>query len=202
VCDGVELTAAPIDYAMHPPVTELVDSLNANGRKTTSQSGMELDKMGRLTVHGSVVNDTVLTYAGAERRVDRSILKKAQVGLLVRAIVGTIFRLIFVALFMAGIVGSILTKAPVSDTLVFGAFSGFLILTIVLNWLAYYQCQRALPSFAIAKMVSVMINIWNFPIGWVYLYFRYKTLDRAQDEADNVVFNAERSRYQGTKATL
>jgi hypothetical protein len=202
VCDGVTLTPSPIDYAMHPPVTELVDSLNANGRKTTSQKGMELDKMGRLTVHGSVVDDTVLTYAGSARKVNWSILKKAQTGLLVRAIGGTIFRLVVLAVFVLGMVGTFLAKAPVSETLALGAISGLMIVTIVLNWLAYIQSRRELPSFTIAKVLSLLINIGNFPIGWVYLYFRYKTLDRAQDEANNVVFNAERARFQSSQTTV
>jgi hypothetical protein len=202
LCDGVQLTPAPIDYAMHPPVTELVDSLNANGRKTTSQAGMKLDKMGRLTVHGAVVDDSLLTYAGSARRVDQVLLQRAQVGLLVRAICATLFRAIVLVFFMVGAAATVATKAPVSDTVLLGALSAFMVITIVLNWLAYFQSKRELPSFAIAKMLSSLICFLQGPVGWVYLFFRYRFLCRAQDEADNVVFNVERLRYQATKTTL
>ena len=78
---GVYLTPEPVDYAMHPPVVEIIDALNSTGRAGASQAGLSMDSKGRLVKDGLVVDDTVLTYAAGARKVDHSAITKGRIHL-------------------------------------------------------------------------------------------------------------------------
>ncbi len=200
---GRYLEPEPVDYAMHPPVVEIIDALNSSGRVGASQGGLSMDAKGRLIKDGLVVDDTVLTYAAGARKVDPKPIRTARIW--IGIVAGLAVPLLALVAFF-GSLGSVfliaspdLTVAQKIRVLV-GVL--YVIATLILNILTLVFAFKKLPSFGAGKLLF-FLNWLPIPIfGWVLLYFGIKALGNAQDQADSMAYNADRERHLGATAGL
>ncbi len=193
---GVYLTPEPVDYAMHPPVVEIIDALNSTGRAGASQAGLSMDSKGRLVKDGLVVDDTVLTYAAGARKVDHSAITKGRIW--IGIVAGLSLPFVALIAFFASLGSVFLIGSPdltmAEKAKIIGAVVYVVALLIVLV-LALVFSFKKLPSFGPAKLAMVLCLIGSPIIGWAILYFGLKALGNAQDQAESMVYNADREAH-------
>ncbi len=193
---GVYLTPEPVDYAMHPPVVEIIDALNSTGRAGASQAGLSMDSKGRLMKDGLVVDDTVLTYAGGARKVDYGAITKGRVW--IGVVAGLSLPFVAVLALLGAFAGLFAVVSPdltlVEKLRIVGAVSWVTAMLILLV-LALVLSFKKIPSFGVAKLAMVLCLIGSPIIGWAIMYFGLKALGTAQDQAESMAYNADRERH-------
>jgi hypothetical protein len=193
---GQQLDAQPVDYAMHPPVVEIIDALNSGGRVGASQAGLSMDAKGRLMKDGLVVDDTVLTYAAGARKINYQAITTGRIW--VGVVAGlSLPLLILVAIVMS--LGSVFLLASPDLSLgdkarvLFGVV--YTVAVLVLNVLSAVFAFKRVPSFSAGKLLFFVSFIW-----WAILYFGIKALGNAQDQAESIAYNDARERHLGVTA--
>jgi hypothetical protein len=193
---GVYLTPEPVDYAMHPPVVEIIDALNSTGRAGASQAGLSMDSKGRLVKDGLVVDDTVLTYAAGARKVDHGAITKGRIW--IGIVAGLSLPFVALIAFFASLGSVFLIASPdltmAEKAKLIGAVVYVVALLIVLV-LALVFSFKKIPSFGPAKLAMVLCLIGSPIIGWAIMYFGLKALGNAQDQAESLAYNADREAH-------
>lgn len=200
---GRYLEPEPVDYAMHPPVVEIIDALNSTGRSGASQAGLSMDAKGRLMKDGLVVNDTVLTYAAGARKIDYKAITTGRIWIgIVAGLSLPIVGLLAVFGAFAGLFALASPDVALLDKLrVVGVVTYVMALLIVLV-LSLVMAFKKQPSFGVAKL-AMFLCLFGSPIfGWAIMYFGLKALGRAQDQAASIAYNAERAKHLGETAGL
>ncbi len=193
---GVFLDSEPVDYAMHPPVVEIIDALNSAGRATASQAGLSMDNRGRLMKDGLVVDDTVLTYAAGARKVDAGAITKGRIW--TGVVAGLALPIVALVAFLAslGSIFSVLSpELTVGEKAKILGSSVYVVLLLVVLVVGLVCAFKKLPSFGPAKLGMFLLLI-GWPIfGWIILYLGVKALGDAEDQADSMIYNADRERH-------
>jgi hypothetical protein len=201
--NGQPLHAMPTDYAMHPPVTELVDAMNSGGRAGSSQAGLSMDNKGRLVKDGLLVDDKVLTYAAGERKVDHGAIRNARIWL---AIVGTLSIPIGFLVVSFGSLGAVLLisdpEIPTALKIRVGGTMIYMFIWLVTGVFTMVTAFRSRPSFSAAKLWTIIGCLPAVGFGWVIGYIAFKRYEKADEAADARNFNDDRHNFLGARGEL
>jgi hypothetical protein len=167
--NGQELQGLPIEHSMHPPVVELIDAMTGHSRAAGSQGGLSMDSKGRLIKDGKVVDDTVLTYAAGERKIDQGAIRNGRIWVVFYTVIATLMGLLEIGGFVFGSFMAAksyngqnnVPAVPVPPKPLLLVIIGVIlfVLAIVLMGLWIYstvRVYRPIPTFGWAKFTLVL----------------------------------------------